>query len=227
MSEKVGMEKGTVREIQPFSALDHIWGNIENQNPQGKICTEKARRIIHNNFTIVSNPLEIIRTVSMTAGQSPRTRRPVMPRPGAPGALQFDKNNVTKFLCKWNQECDDYGLSDEQCCLHFPDYCTPDIETIVECFSRYRKKDWVKFQEELKTSFWQYETQWDTLVQLRQLVRDGLKTDIGLYIIQYSAISEALVGVESLTVYDRLNFFINELAPGLQEKVFDHAAQHN
>ena len=163
----------------------------------------------------------------MTADQSPRTRGPVMPRPGAPGALQFDKDNVTKFLHKWNQECDDYGLSDEQRCLHFPDYCTPDIETIVECFSRYRKKDWVKFQEELKTSFWQYETQWDTLVQLRQLVRDGLKTDIGLYIIQYSAISEALVGVESLTVYDRLNFFINELAPGLQEKVFDHAAQHN
>ena len=144
-----------------------------------------------------------------------------MPCPGAPGALQFDKNNVTKFLHKWNQECD------EQRCLRFPDYCTPDIETIVECFSGYRKKDWVKFQEELKTSFWQYETQRDTLVQLRQLVRDGPKTDVGLYIIQYSAISEALVGAESLTVYDRLNFFIDGLAPGLQEKVFDHAAQHN
>ena len=199
-------------------------------NKKKKKNSPRTEKITYNKFTIVSNPSETVRTVTdMAADQSttPRVRGPVMPRPGAPGALQFDKNNITKFLRKWNQECDDYGLSDDQRCVRFPDYCTPNIETVVDCFSGYRKKDWAKFQEELKASFWQYDTQRDTIVQLRQLVLNGPKMDVGLYVIQYSAISDALVGVGSLTVYDRLNLFIDGLAPDLQEKVFDHAAQHN
>jgi hypothetical protein len=111
---------------------------------------KKTRKITYNKFRIVNSPPEIIRTVSMTADQTPRVRGPAMPRPRAPGALQFDKNNITKFLRKWNQECDDYGLSDEQRCIRLPDYCMADIETIVDCFSGYRKKDWTKFQEELR-----------------------------------------------------------------------------
>jgi len=33
-----------------------------------------------------------------------------MPRPGQPGALQFDGTNVTEFLENWELMCEDYGL---------------------------------------------------------------------------------------------------------------------
>jgi len=76
-----------------------------------------------------------------------------MPRPGSREAFLFDKTDVSKFLRKRNQECDDHGLDDKRRCLRFLDYCTPKVEEAVVCFSGYRKMDWALFQEELKELF--------------------------------------------------------------------------
>jgi hypothetical protein len=35
----------------------------------------------------------------------------VMPRPGQPGALYFDKFNISEFLPRWNIECEDFDLT--------------------------------------------------------------------------------------------------------------------
>jgi len=90
-----------------------------------------------------------------------------MPRLGSPEALLFDKMDVNKFLHKWNQECDDYGLNERQQCLRFPDYCTLEIEDVVICLSGYHTMDWVLFQQELKDLFWQHEIQRNTITQVR------------------------------------------------------------
>ena len=49
----------------------------------------------------------------------------IMPCPGQPGAMLLDGNNVTEFLDEWNIECEDFGLSEAQRCVRFPNYCTP------------------------------------------------------------------------------------------------------
>ena len=38
----------------------------------------------------------------------------MMPRPGQPGALSFDGTGVSDFLKDWNNECEEYGLTDAQ-----------------------------------------------------------------------------------------------------------------
>ena len=148
-----------------------------------------------------------------------------MPRPGSPEALLFDKMDVSKFLRKWNQECDDYGLNEQQRCLRFPDYCTPEIEDVVICLSGYHTVDWVLFQQELKDLFWQHETQCNTVTRLRRLVHNGPAMDADLFVVQYSAISAALVEASALTLYDRHNGFMDGLPSGIQKKVLDHAAE--
>src|SRR5579859_68478 len=43
-----------------------------------------------------------------------------MPRPGEAGALFFDKTNVTEFLKRWEEECDEVGYTDAQKCIKLP-----------------------------------------------------------------------------------------------------------
>jgi len=87
--------------------------------------------------------------------------------------------------------------------------------------------DWALFQEELKELFWQHDTQRNTVTQLRQLVHNAPEMDVNLYVVQYSAISSALVEAKALTLYDRLNGFISGLPDAIQRKVLDHAAEEN
>jgi len=150
-----------------------------------------------------------------------------MPRPGVLGALLFDKTNVSKFLSRWNRECDDYGLSNVERCVRFPDYCTPEIERAVEYFEGYLEKDWEKFQGELERAFWQYEEKRDTMAELCKLVREGPTMDVNLFSVQYSAISGVLESAGELSRYDRLNYFIDGLTEGMRKKVYMYASEHN
>lgn len=43
-----------------------------------------------------------------------------MPRPGQPGAMQFDGKNITEFLEEWNIEYEDFGLTEAQRYARFP-----------------------------------------------------------------------------------------------------------
>jgi len=47
-----------------------------------------------------------------------------MPRPGDAGALFFDKTNITEFLKRWEEECDEVRYTDAQKCVKLPAYCT-------------------------------------------------------------------------------------------------------
>jgi len=51
--------------------------------------------------------------------------------------------------------------------------------------------------------------------------------DANLFMVQYSAISAALVEAGALTLYDRLNGFIDRLPSGILNKVSDCAAEEN
>ena len=61
-----------------------------------------------------------------------------MPHPGQPGALHFDNMNVSEFLCRWNIECEDFGLTDPQKCTRLPDYCTSETKDTIELLSGYQ-----------------------------------------------------------------------------------------
>ena len=68
--------------------------------------------------------------------------RPTMPRPGKPGAMQFDGHNITEFLKEWNIECEDFDLTEAQRCTHFPNYCTLEIKETIKLLPGYIAMDW-------------------------------------------------------------------------------------
>ena len=95
-----------------------------------------------------------------------RTFGPVMPHPGQPGALHFDKANVSEFLRQWNLECEDFGLSDTQKCARLPRYCATETKEVVELLGGYVTSDWRALQKEMKSLFAQYDTQKNTTASL-------------------------------------------------------------
>jgi len=123
----------------------------------------------------------------------------VMPRPGQPGAPFFDNTNVTEFLRRWNIECEDFGLSDAQKCTRLPDYCTPKTKDGVELFEGYLNNDWANLQDELKALFWQYDKQKNTLSDLNQLIREASSMDLNIYVLKYTAITDALIKGNEVT----------------------------
>ena len=58
---------------------------------------------------VQSNPTMPFTTPPATPPTPPVSYRfSVMPRPGQPGALHFDNMNISEFLRRWNNECEDF-----------------------------------------------------------------------------------------------------------------------
>jgi len=76
-----------------------------------------------------------------------------MPRPGQPGALYFDGDNITEFLEDWDSECDEYNYPVEWKCARLPNYCEKEIKTAVKFLPGYIARNWVMFQDDLKALY--------------------------------------------------------------------------
>jgi hypothetical protein len=145
-----------------------------------------------------------------------------MPRFGQPGALFFDNANVTEFLRRWNIECEDYGLTDIQKCIRLPDYCTAKTKDVIEILDGYKQNNWTKLQEELKGLFWQYDQHKDTLATLNELIHEAPNTDLTIFVLRYTAITESLVTGNEMSLIQRVRRFFDGLPADLREKALEY-----
>jgi len=145
----------------------------------------------------------------------------VMPRPGQPGALHFDNTNITEFLRCWNNECEDFGLTDPQKCTRLPDYCTPDTKDTIELLFGYNDKNWTTLQSELKSLFWQHDKQKDTTESLNKLIQQAPGMDLNVFVLKYASISNTLVDKGALSTLDRVSRFLDGLSDKLRERALE------
>ena len=152
-----------------------------------------------------------------------RVMSSVMPRPGQPGAMLFEKANITEFLRRWNIECDTFGLSADERCVNLPLYCVPEIQEIVEVLGGHVVRDWPLLQKELKALFSQYDKKKVTLSALTEIVRSGAssKIDLNIYVIRFAAMSEVLKGKGLLTDGERVRRFAEGLPRAERRRLMD------
>src|SRR5437762_8092564 len=139
----------------------------------------------------------------------------VMPRPGQLGSMLFDSNNITDFLEDWNIECEDYGLTDAQKCVRFPNYCTPAIKDLAKLLPGYGIHDWTALQANLKETYWQHDKPKDTHEDLIKLVKEAPTMDLNVYIIKFTAITDSLISKHALSDLDRIGRLLDGLHPDL------------
>lgn len=63
-----------------------------------------------------------------------------VPRAGEPGALHFDNINVREFIHRWNNEYEDFGLSEPQRRARLSNYCSLEIKDTIELLFSYKEK---------------------------------------------------------------------------------------
>jgi hypothetical protein len=138
----------------------------------------------------------------------------MMPRPGQPGAVSFDGNDVTKFLQRWNIECEDFGLTDTQKCERILYYCTDEIKELIEFLEGYATNDWDLLQRELKSIYWQNDTHWDSMASLKTLISNAQAgtMDLNVFIVKYSSMSGTLVERGALSILDRVSWFLDGMS---------------
>jgi hypothetical protein len=146
-----------------------------------------------------------------------------MPRPGQPGALYFDGRNVAEFLENWDLECNVFGYSSAEKCLHLPLYCKKGLRNVVKDLGGYINRDWSVLQNDLKALFWQHDTPMNTPSALHEVVNEARsgKMDLNVYILRYSSISEALVKQGALSTLERVSWHPDDLSDEQRTKVLN------
>jgi len=138
-------------------------------------------------------------STSIEATEAPKPPTPMtvyhfrMPRPGEAGALYFDKANVTEFLRRWEEECEEVGYTDQQKCTKLPAYCAEDIRIAIKSMVGYEIKSWETMAGEMRDLFRTYDRPLYTRESLNELVAKGQGADLKLYVVTYAAMSNELV----------------------------------
>ena len=151
----------------------------------------------------------------------------IMPRPGQPGALSFNGENVSKFVVAWEMDCSDFGLDEEQKCTRLAYYCTKTVESVVKHLPGYIAKDWEALKKDLRSLYWDKEEPDDTNVALQSLIQSAKKGEIALnaYILQYETISQNLVRDGALSKMDQVLRFLDGLSNEMRTKVLQFIAR--
>src|SRR5579859_6144928 len=150
-----------------------------------------------------------------------------MPRPGEAGALFFDKTNVSEFLKRWEEECEEVGYTDAQKCVKLPAYCAEDTRIVIRNLKGYEEKSWARMCGEMKDLFQAHDRPLYTKEYLNKLVGKGQGTDLKLFIATFQAVSDDLVKGEVISKCQKVLEFVAGLGIHLRRKAFDFAAQND
>src|SRR5579859_4233602 len=150
-----------------------------------------------------------------------------MPRPGEAGALFFDKTNVSEFLKRWEEECEEVGYTDAQKCVKLPAYCAEETRIAIRNLGGFEEKSWVRLCGEMKDLFQAHDRPLYTKESLNELVGKGQGSDLKLFIATFQAVSNDLVKREVISKRQQVLEFVAGLGSHLRRKAFDFAAQND
>ena len=180
-----------------------------------------------NNMPAASTSMETPEATSANPATISFPRIIAMPRPGQPGAVQFNNSNVSEFLDEWERFCLDYGLSERDRIERLPSYCTdPNTKDSVKFFPGFATYDWKTFRSELRKFFKPYDKREDTLMALRKLVKMDPKPDLRLYVLKFTSISSKLVAKSILSPVARVSHFIDGLDVDLRRKALQFCLEN-
>ncbi len=147
----------------------------------------------------------------------------VMPVPGTPGAPFFEGANVTEFLERYGDQCEDAALKDSDKVKRLPRYCSLSIGQYIKTLPEWIGRNW----EELSAVMEEEYKDQDTFQQMNsRSFLEALKAkprttedDVRQFIRQYTAVSAALVKKGQLEGYTRGVWFLNGLPADVRGKV--------
>ncbi len=76
-----------------------------------------------------------------------------MPLLSIPGIPYFEEVNISEFIERFEDICDNYQVKDENKIKRVPRYCTQVISQFVKGIKEYQDEDWSKLKKDLKKEY--------------------------------------------------------------------------
>ena len=149
-----------------------------------------------------------------------------MPPPGTPGAPWFTGSNVTEFLDRFSDLCEDHGLGLLDKFRKVPRYCERGMGESIKAMTEFVAHDWEEFCKAMQKEYrqWDSEQQMYTRDYLECLVSKASgysksSADVKSYCRQFKGVSHRLVRQGQLDEYTRCMWFIKGLQESLQQRI--------
>ena len=168
-------------------------------------------------------------SVGVRAGVTPMYI-PMMPPPGALGTPFFEGANVTEFLERYEDQCEDARLTERERVRRLPRYCTLPVGQYVKAMDGWSSGNWDQLKDAMLSEY----RDTDTFQQLNsrrylETLKSKKRTsadDVRQYIRQYTAVSRVLMERKLLEEYTRGTWFLNGLPDEMRAKVIRRCNVH-
>ena len=149
-----------------------------------------------------------------------------MPYPGAPDSPFFEGGNVSEFLDRFENMCDDYRMCTSEKIRRLPWYCEMFTARHVRSVISFSELDWGKICTNLKKEYKDRDiTQQISSRAYLEAFKDKPRnenTEVLQFCRDYSEISKELLGKENLDKYTKLRWFLQGLPSSIQSKLINH-----
>ena len=147
-----------------------------------------------------------------------------MPQPGTPGTPFFQGKNVSEFLSRYEDMCEDYHVGNNEKIRRLPRYCDMLIGQTVESLPDFVERRWAQLCKVMKKEY----KAGDSIQQVNsraflESYKDKERTsedDVRNFCRKFGAISKVLIGQEKLDIYTRNQWFLQGLPKDVREEFF-------
>ncbi|MGI4816393.1 MAG: hypothetical protein ACRYE7_00135, partial [Janthinobacterium lividum] len=161
--------------------------------------------------------------MSGTSSTTPFTQNTsAMPHPGTPGAPRFDGANISEFLGRYNDQCEDAGLTEAERLRRLPRYCGSIIGQYIKNLPEFTQS-WGALERVLLVQYRRADSKQRInslpfLETFKNKPRDE-KSDVRQYIWQFTTISGTLVRNGEIPEFTQTQWFLEGLPERIRGKV--------
>jgi hypothetical protein len=209
--------------LPSLSALENLpfrTTNVMSITSNNNSHTPNLESVVPESIALPTTPaISSIQTSATMAA----TYQYEMPIPGTQGVSFFSGRNVTEFLERYEDICDDARIIEADRIRRLPRYCDQIHAQIVKEMQGYVDKDWKKLADQLKEEFrsddaFQVMTSMAYLQELKDKKRT-MDDNIRQYAREYTAASGVLMKKGQLTEYMRGAWFLHGLLEKMRNKI--------
>jgi len=137
--------------------------------------------------------------------------------------LYFEEKNMTDFLERYEDFCDDYKLNQINWFCKLSKYCNKIIDDSIKTMIEYIDFNWQELKKMMKKKYKKNDTdqQLNSWIFLKIFKNKSyiMKNDLKLYSRQYKSISHSLIKCKQMNEYIRCCWFVKSLSFILSEKI--------
>lgn len=202
--------------------VNHEDTDDENSNPESNMSFSNGKKAATPSGTASS--ASAMATPTDPPSVSPFGFLMTMPQPGTAGIPYFEGKNITEFLTRYDDMCEDYHVKTAEKIRRLPRYCEMLIGQTISSLEEFTDHKWEALVKALKKEY----RAGDSIQQVNsraflEAYKSKERTsadDIRNYCRKFGSISKILAKAGKLDNYTRIQWFVQGLPEKLSEDLF-------